>query len=103
MTNRNAYKDGQRRFDFHLAEDAITNWLSDKPATAAYLDDLENRLAAAADAGETEETAEALLDEAEAVAAAITDEVRRATGDIFTGTRYNALAAAARDRVDINW
>lgn len=102
MTNRNAYEDARRKFDFHLAEDAIMHWLEDKPHLLGYLEDLGERGEELAGYQGGDEV-DAWVDEAEAVAAAITDEVRRATGDIFTGARYNALAAAARDRVDINW
>lgn len=99
---RTTYEAARRKFDFHLAEDAIMHWLDDKPHVLGYLEDLEERgeeLAGYQDGDEVE----AWIDEAEAVAAAITDEVRKETGDTFTGTRYRALAEAARERVNINW
>ena len=102
MANRNAYEAARRKFDFHMAEDAIMHWLEDKPHLLGYLEDLEER-AEELEGYQGGDEVEAWIDEATAVADAITDEVRRATGDIFTGSRYNALAEAARDRVNINW
>ena len=100
--NRNAYEAARRKFDFHLAEDAIMHWLEDKPHLLGYLEDLEER-AEALEGLQGGDEVDAWIDEATAAADAITDEVRRATGDAFTGTRYNALAEAARERLNINW
>lgn len=102
MASTNAYKDGLRRFYFHMAEDAITRWLDDKPHLLGYFQDLEERgeeLAAYQD----DPRIDAWIDEATAAANALTDEVRKVTGDTFTGETYTALSAAARDRLDINW
>lgn len=102
MATTNAYKDGLRRFYFHMAEDAITRWLDDKPHLLGYFQDLEERgeeLAAYQD----DPRIDAWLDETTAAANALTDQVYNATGDTFSGERYNALVAAARDRLNIEW
>ena len=102
MASTNTYKDGLRRFYFHMAEDAITRWLDDKPHLLGYFQDLEERgeeLAAYQD----DPRIDAWIDEATAAANALTDEVRKATGNTFDGETYTALADAARDRLGINW
>jgi len=112
MVKRNAYEAARRKFDFHLAQDAIARWLADNPHVTEYLEDIEARgeeLDGYQDGDEAEawvdeaDKMEAWTDEAEGVASVLVDEVRRATGDTFTGTRYNALVEAARDRLNINW
>jgi len=99
---RNAYEAARRKFDFHMAEDAIMHWLEDKPHLLGYLEDLANRGEELAGYQGGDEV-EAWIDEATAVADAITDGVLLATGDTFSGARYNALVEAARERLDINW
>ena len=95
-----AYEDAQRRFVFHLAQDAITSWLEEHPHTAAYIAELERRGEEAA-GWQNDDRIEAFLEEATGAANALVDEVRKATGDDFTGTRYNALVEAAQDRLQI--
>lgn len=97
-----AYKDGTRKFYFHMAEDAIKSWLSDKPHLLGYFKDLEKRGGELA-AYQEDPRCDAWMDEAEAAANALTDQVYRATGDTFTGEMYGALVEAARDRLNINW
>lgn len=97
-----AYKDGTRKFYFHMAEDAIKSWLSDKPHLLGYFNDLEERGGELA-AYQNDRRIDDWMDEAEAAADALTYQVYRATGDTFTGEMHDALVAAARDRLNINW
>lgn len=103
MAHSNAYADGIRRVNFHLAEDAITNWLKDKPSTAAYIDAVAKKIE---ETDGRDPQADRILEEAEGVASAIIDAILRETGDQFRGDSrgpYGALCSAARDRLGIDW
>lgn len=116
MGYSSTYKKGQRQFVYHLAEDAITNWLNDKPHTAAFIaeatENYERFVTAANErSGGTEEWSKedqeanvGWLDYLTAIANSIVDEVLAATGDKFRGDargNYGCLVAAAYDTVGI--
>lgn len=95
-------KGGEIKFYYALAQDAITNYLSDKPATRAYI---EERLRALDGAMEDQDTdaIDRALDRNTGTANALVDQVRAATGDTFTGTTYNQLVSAAHHLLGIDW
>ena len=103
--NNRTYRAAQNKFDYYRAQDEIDRWLQGNFHTMVYVNDVAEKLEKAIEAagGEWSEEADKLADEAAGIADALTDAVRGATGGMFDGQRYNALVAAARARLGINW
>lgn len=96
------YKGGASRFYYALAQDAITNYLSDKPATRAYIEERLRAIEGAESSGDPDEVDRA-LDRNTGAANALVDQVKAATGDTFSGTTYNQLVSAAHSLLGIDW
>lgn len=107
MTSNNAYERGYRQFIYHLAEDAITRYLDDKPNTAAFIAEaVENyqRAVTALVEADNYDVMDGWLDYLTSIANTLADKVKNASPenrDDFAGDNYKILICAAYDTIGI--